>query len=185
MKNETDSPSVERALALLETLLEQPQGADVPDLLTRVDISRSSLFVLLNTLKTLGYVEQTEKRGRYRAGPRLLAWQGGTSPLPAADLLSVFFREADACDFEETLALFVPVGEGEALVLGQVEGLREVRSVFGTGQRLPASSAAALTRPCLQATVRRSAISALRFCLRAEPPRAFRSAPQPRRCRTN
>jgi DNA-binding IclR family transcriptional regulator len=142
MKQETDSPSVERALALLEILLEQPQGADVPDLLSRVDISRSSLFVLLNTLKTLGYIEQAEKRGRYRAGPRLLAWQGASSPLPAADLLSAFFHEAEASDVEETLALFVPVSEGEALLLGQVEGPREVRSVFETGQRLPSSSAA-------------------------------------------
>ena len=142
VKSETDSPSVERALTLLETLLEQPQGADIPDLLSRIDVSRSSLFVLLNTLKTLGYVEQTEKRGRYRAGPRLLAWKGGSSPLLAADLLSAFFHEAESCDLDETLALFVPVSEGEAVALGQVEGPREVRSAFETGQRLPASSAA-------------------------------------------
>ena len=142
MSPETDSPSVERALAILENLLEQPQGVDISDLLTHIDVSRSSLFVLLNTLKTLGYVEQAEKRGRYRTGPRLLAWQGGSSPLPAADLLSAFFHEAESSDVEETLALFVPVSEGEALVLGQVEGPREVRSVFGMGQRLPAPSAA-------------------------------------------
>ncbi|MEW6287679.1 MAG: helix-turn-helix domain-containing protein [Chloroflexota bacterium] len=142
MKKHADSSSVERALALLETLLEQPQGAEIPDLLARVDVSRSSLFVLLNTLKTLGYVEQAEKRGRYRAGPRLLAWRGGSSPLPAADLLSAFFQEAQSCGLDETLALFIPTGEGEALLLGQVEGPREVRSAFETGQPLPASSAA-------------------------------------------
>ncbi len=142
MKSEADSPSVERALSLLEILLERPQGAEVPDLLARLDVARSSLFLLLNTLKKLGYVEQTEKRGRYRAGPRLLAWQGGSSPLPAADLLSAFFHEAESCDLEETLALFVPISGGEALLLGQVEGPREVRSAFGMGQRLPASSAA-------------------------------------------
>ncbi|MCS7040021.1 MAG: pyridoxamine 5'-phosphate oxidase family protein, partial [Caldilineales bacterium] len=92
--------------------------------------------------KARGYVEQAEKRGRYRAGPRLLAWRGGSSPLPAADLLPGFFHEAETCDLEETLALLVPVGEGEFLALGQVEGRREVRSVFAPGQRLPASSAA-------------------------------------------
>lgn len=142
MPKETDSPSVERALSLLEILLEQPQGADIHELLARVDVSRSSLFVLLTTLKTLGYVGQAEKRGRYRAGPRLLAWQGNSSPLPAADLLSAFFHEAESCGLEETLALFVPVSDGEALLLGQVEGAREVRSVFEMGQHLPASSAA-------------------------------------------
>ncbi len=141
MPKETDSPSVERALFLLETLLQQPQGADISDMLSRVDISRSSLFVLLNTLKTLGYVDQAEKRGRYRAGPRLLAWQGGASLLPA-DLLTAFYHEAESSGLEETLALFVPVSEGEALALGQVEGPREVRSVFEAGQRLPVFSAA-------------------------------------------
>lgn len=142
MLKETDSPSVERALSLLEILLEQPQGVEISEMLARLDVARSSLFLLLNTLKTLGYVEQTEKRGRYRAGPRLAAWRGGASPLPAADLLSAFFQEAGANDLGETLALFVPVSGGEALLLGQVEGPREVRSAFETGQRLPASSAA-------------------------------------------
>ncbi len=138
----TDSPSIKRALSLLETLLDQPQGAGIHELLARVDVSRSSLFVLLNTLKILGYIEQTEKRGRYRAGPRLLAWQGSASSLPTADVVSAFFHETESSDFEETLALLVPVSDGEALVFGNIEGRREVRCGFEAGQRLPASSAA-------------------------------------------
>jgi len=142
MKQEAISPAVERALLLLEILLAQPQGVELSDLFAHVDAARSSLFVLLNTLKALGYVEQAEKRGRYRPGPRLLAWRGGSSLLPSADLLSAFFQEAHSSGLEETLALLVPVGEGEVGVVGQVEGRREIRSVFDTGQRLPASSAA-------------------------------------------
>ncbi|MCS6909740.1 MAG: helix-turn-helix domain-containing protein [Anaerolineales bacterium] len=143
MKRESDSlsPAVERALSLLEAVREQPRGVTLADLLARLDISRSSLFVLLNTLKALGYLEQTEKRGRYRAGPRLLAWQSGASPLPAAELLPAFFQEAEALHPEETLALFAATPGGEAWLLGQVEGRREVRSVFEVGQRLPPSSA--------------------------------------------
>lgn len=117
-------------------------------LLAHLGIPRSSLFALLNTLKALGYVEQAEKRGRYRPGPRLLAWQGGSTRL-AADLLPSFFQEAEACSLDETLALFVRSGESEALLLGQVESKREVRSVFRTGERLPASSAAAQTLQAL------------------------------------
>lgn len=142
MTTDARSLAVERALSLLEILLQHPQGVEIADLLARLDMARSSLFVLLNTLKALGYVEQTERRGRYRAGPRLLAWRGGSSPLPTADLLPAFFHEAETCGLDETLALFVPVGEGEVLALAQVEGRREVRSAFAAGQRLPASSAA-------------------------------------------
>lgn len=144
MTKQSSFSSVEHTLHLLEFLRDQPQGVEVFTLLTHLDIPRSSLFVLLNTLKSLGYIEQTERRGRYRPGPRLLAWQGGSTRL-AADLLLSFFQEAEACGLDETLALFVRSGESEALLLGQVESKREVRSVFRTGERMLASSAAAQT----------------------------------------
>ncbi|MDW8350651.1 MAG: pyridoxamine 5'-phosphate oxidase family protein [Anaerolineae bacterium] len=135
------SSSVERALLLLEFLLDHPEGVEASDLLGYLDGARSSLFLLLNKLKALGYVEQAGRRGRYRAGPRLLAWSGGALRLPAADVLSAFFHEAQTCDLEETLALFIPAG-AEVMLLGQVEGRREVRSAFESGQRLTATSAA-------------------------------------------
>ena len=136
---ETNSSSIARTLLLLETLLEQPQGADASDLLTRVDISRSSLFVLLNVLKTLGYVEQTEKRGRYRAGPRLLAWRGGASLTP--NLQTAFHQEAASMNLSETLCLALP-GLAGALLAAQVEGLAQVRSVFPAGTQFAPQSAA-------------------------------------------
>lgn len=141
MSQEAETTSVERALSLLEILLEQPEGAEIPELLARVEISRSSLFVLLNTLKSLGYIEQAEKRGRYRAGPRLLAWRSGQLLLP--DLPSAFYQEASALDWPETLALVLPSPAG-ALLAAQVEGNARVRSVFAAATRFEAGSAAAL-----------------------------------------
>ncbi|MFO3797787.1 MAG: pyridoxamine 5'-phosphate oxidase family protein, partial [Anaerolineales bacterium] len=129
----------------LEFLLEHPEGVELGALFARLDGARSSLFLLLNRLKMLGYVEQSEKRGRYRAGPRLLAWRGGALPMATADLLPAFFQEAQSWELEETLALFIPIGTGsvfsEVMLLAQVEGRREVRSAFESGERLPASSA--------------------------------------------
>ncbi|MCX7609005.1 MAG: helix-turn-helix domain-containing protein [Anaerolineales bacterium] len=135
------SSSVERALMLLEAVRSQPHGVTLAELLAQLDISRSTLFVLLHTLKALGYLEQAEKRGRYRAGPRLLAWRGSPFPLSSSEMLSAFFQEAEMLGLGETVALFVPLEEQEVLMLGQVESRREVRSVFKTGQRLPAESA--------------------------------------------
>lgn len=135
-----DTSSVARTLLLLEMLLERPQGVDLADLLERLDMARSSLFALLNTLKALGYVEQAERRGRYRAGPRLLAWRGAA--LPAADLQTAFYQEAGALSLPETLALALPL-EGGAVLAAQVEATSQVRSVFPAGHRFAPSSAAA------------------------------------------
>lgn len=146
MTKSPDSSSIERALSLLEFLLEHPEGVEIRAIFAQLDGARSSLFLLLNKLKELGYVEQSEKRGRYRPGPRLLAWRGAAPPLAAADLLPAFFQEAQSCELEETLALFIPIGTSEAfsgvMLLGQVEGRREVRSAFESGEHLPTSSAA-------------------------------------------
>lgn len=141
MSTESELSSVERALLLLEILLEQPEGADISEMLTRIEISRSSLFVLLNTLKTLGYVGQAEKRGRYHAGPRLLAWRNGNVLFPK--LQAAFYQEASTLELPETLALALPFSTG-ALLVAQVEGKAQVRSVFTAARRFTTESAPAL-----------------------------------------
>jgi DNA-binding IclR family transcriptional regulator len=142
MADDLLTPSVRRTIELLESLLAQPQGLTLKELLAAVDGSRSSLFALLATLKSLGYVEQNERRGRYRAGARLLAWRVATPPVLNADLLHAFLQEAETAQLTETLAVIAPLPNGDAQVLGQVEGRAGVRVVFEPGQRLPAASAA-------------------------------------------
>ncbi len=135
-------PPVQRTLQLLESLLHAPDGIGIRELLAQTDASRSTLFAMLRTLKTLGYVEQSGSRGQYRPGPRLLAWRNlaaGTSQ----EVLNAFYREASAAELEETLALFTP-SAGRALLLGQIESTRRVRSVFPAGAAFtPAESASA------------------------------------------
>lgn len=142
MNDTSLAPAVQRTIQILEMLLCHPQGVTASEMLLEIDVSRSSLFAFLNTLKALGYVEQAQKRGRYRAGPRLLAWKGGAGPAPGADLQSAFYQEAGEGGLDETLALVVPTAADEVLVLAQVESPRQVRSVLEIGQRLPISSAA-------------------------------------------
>lgn len=125
-------PSVERTLILLEMLRARPDGVALQDLLASLDISRSSLFALLNTLKHLGYVEQADKRGHYYPGPRLQAWSQA-STFPQQDQISAFYHEANAITCQETLALAVPVPQG-SVVIAQVESPQHVRSVYAMGQ---------------------------------------------------
>jgi DNA-binding IclR family transcriptional regulator/nitroimidazol reductase NimA-like FMN-containing flavoprotein (pyridoxamine 5'-phosphate oxidase superfamily) len=128
------SSTAARTLRLAEALLLHPEGLSPQELLEQAGGSRSTLFVLLQELKSLGYAEQAERRGRYRPGPRLLAWAGGSGA--AADLTLAFYQEAARQPLAETLALLVP-SEGGPLVLAQQEGSALVRCAFTTGQALP------------------------------------------------
>lgn len=140
MPNELNIPAAERTLRLIELLMGQPDGWSPQELLLELDLSRSSLFVLLRALKALGYVDQSAgKRGRYSAGPRLLAWK---APQPPAtqDLLSAFYQEAEAFPApadpavqRETLALVLPAGAGYYQVAAQVECSALVRIAFTPG----------------------------------------------------
>src|SRR5512133_912696 len=103
MSNISDEPqasTAQRTLALVELLLANPDGLTPQELVTQLEISRSTLFLLLNTLKQLGYVEQSEKRGRYRSGPRLQAWRSST-PGAAPDLIQAFYQEVERRSWAE------------------------------------------------------------------------------------
>ena len=132
MSEDPIASTAERTLRLLELLLAEPEGLTPQEMLVRLGMSRSTLFELLRTLKLLGYVEQTEKRGRYRSGRRLAAWRA--APLDARqDLLSAFYQEAGRQNWPETVLLVVEGQEG-ILILGQVEGTQKIRSVYNTGE---------------------------------------------------
>lgn len=132
MSSELLVPTAERTLRLIELLLDHPDGLSPQELLPHLDLSRSSLFPLLRTLKALGYIEQAERRGRYRAGPRLETWR--TAPAPGAkDLVTAFFQEAARLALPETVALAVTSEDGP-LLLVQAEGSQQVRSAFTPGR---------------------------------------------------
>lgn len=138
MPSPVDLPAVERLLVLLEKLLEQPHGVTLNEML-ETGISRSTLFALLRALKNRGYVTQPE-RGRYLAGPRLLAWRGRSHL--GSDLQAAFYQEAASLGIEETLALALPLEQGAVLV-AQVEPQTRLHSVFPPHFRFPPESAAA------------------------------------------
>lgn len=142
-------PTAERTIRLIELFLSKDEGWTPHELLIQMDVSRSTLFLLLRTLKRLGYIEQAGKRGRYLPGPRLQALRASHSP-SSQDLLTAFYQEAanwiDATNnsLTETLALALPAAGSKqrtnddyirpCLIVAQVESSAQVRSAFTTGQ---------------------------------------------------
>ncbi len=162
MANEPVISTAEHTLHLIELFLAHPEGWTPQELLLELDLPRSSLFVLLRTLKTLRYIDQAGRRGRYLPGPRLLAWRAPHSP-SNQDLLAAFYQETEAGGPpRETLALALPgrsgggkppadsgqsddaAGHGGGWVIAaQVESGQQVRSTFVTGHvysNLPAAA---------------------------------------------
>lgn len=127
--------TAERILRVLECILARSDGLSPQEILEQVDISRSSLFPLLRTLKNLGYVEQSERRGRYRSGPRLQSWRSTPGDRRQV-LLSAFYQECSSRRWPETLVLSVPAESG-ILILAQVEIEKQVRSAYPIGEVLP------------------------------------------------
>lgn len=128
-------PAAERTLKLLEILAAAPQGLSAGELAERMEITRSSLFALLNTLKARHYLEQTETR-RYRPGPALFQL------LPARQrtrqtLIDAFLADAELNLLPETLSLTQLEGT-DTVVIAQQESRRPVRAVLPVGQRRPA-----------------------------------------------
>jgi DNA-binding IclR family transcriptional regulator/nitroimidazol reductase NimA-like FMN-containing flavoprotein (pyridoxamine 5'-phosphate oxidase superfamily) len=134
-------PAAGRTLSLLEFLLSNPRGVTPRQCVDALGISRSTLFDLIQTLKVLGYIEQSHLRGRYRAGPRLLAWKGAGTGDPQ-ELVTAFYQEAASSPLDETLAIMV-LSPPHLLILAQHESSQRVRTSFQTGGLLaPAETAA-------------------------------------------
>ena len=134
-------PAAERTLNIFEALAAEPEGLSAGELLDQLNLSRSALFALLNTLKARHYIEQPDNRGRYRLGPALWALapgrQDGLGPLVRAFLDDQALRQPP-----ETTALFW-LDRDEAVLLAQREGQPHVRAVFQPGERRPAAHSAA------------------------------------------
>lgn len=134
-------PAAERTLRLLETLAAAPEGLTAGELLEQLEVSRSSLFALLNTLKARRYVEQQDSRGRYRLGAALWALLPGRRQGLGA-LVEAFQSDVEIGMMPETVALAWLDGK-ETVIVAQVQSQQPVRVVFQPGERHPADASAA------------------------------------------
>lgn len=134
-------PAAERTLNILEALGTEPDGLTAGDLLEQLDMSRSALFALLNTLKARHYIEQEDQRGRYQLGPALWALAPGRQDA-LGELVRAFLNDSELQQPPETVALLW-LDEEETVVLAQHEAQQQVRAVLQPGARRPALESAA------------------------------------------
>jgi DNA-binding IclR family transcriptional regulator len=63
--------AIEKALAVLEAVSDQPQAVGLPDLAVRLELPRQTVHRLLGQLERAGLVVRDPSRERYSVGPRV------------------------------------------------------------------------------------------------------------------
>ncbi|GAB4483305.1 MAG: hypothetical protein Kow0088_26440 [Anaerolineales bacterium] len=147
--------TLHKAFHLLEILRQNPDGCSAPQLMRQLGMPRSTFFNLINFLKEGEYVAQTQPRGNYLIGRRLLAWMG--TPLPKwRDWIEAFEQEGARRSIEEALALALPHAQG-AQILAILPAKQRVQPYFQIGEILSGdqSAAARLFPPQIDEQTRR------------------------------
>ena len=133
--------SVENALDVLEALCEEEDEVRISHLSEKLQMNKTSVFRLLATFESRGYVERKKDSGKYSLG--LSAYEIGQKLLSRMSLLKhahpVIERFVRECDE----AVYITVQrDNEVLFLDMVDTSQQVKIVSLIGKRFPLASTA-------------------------------------------
>lgn len=133
-------PAVERANNVLLEISKSPNQLKLIDISKKLDINKSSLFSLLNTLEVLGWIVKTSS-DTYKLGPSLGRFS--SAYLSQFNLVQNFHKEAEksVLRINETIQLGI-LDEKDVVYLGKVNSSNNVRLVTDPGMRFPAYATA-------------------------------------------
>ncbi len=134
--------SVENALCLLEALAEEDSKCSLSQLSQRLGMTKASLFRLMATFESHGYVERSQGSSEYKLG--LAAFEVGQKLLSRMTLLHkarpIMSQLVRQCN--ETAYLAIQRDE-EVLFLEMVDNDQKVKVVSQVGRRFPLENCAA------------------------------------------
>lgn len=127
--------TLERGLHLLETLSEA-ETLSLSELARRTELSPSTAYRLLETLRRRGFADWDEGKGLWKVGLR--AYQVGSAFLTRGGLVDAAMPEMERLvdELNETVNLAVLDGN-EAVYVAQVEGRQLIRMFTRIGARAP------------------------------------------------
>ena len=133
-------PAVSRALTLLDTLAQQRQPMSLTRLATDLDLPKSSVHGLCNTLVSFGYLRR-QSDGAFLIGPRVMTLAGAF--VAGTDVAQEFnaLWSGLATPPDDTMILSVLNGP-DVVYVATREGSRPLGLAFNVGMQLPAHLAA-------------------------------------------
>jgi IclR family acetate operon transcriptional repressor len=129
--------SADRTLAILELLIDHPDGLTLAEIQRALAIPKSSTYMLLTTMASRGFLEQDPDNRRFRVGIRL--WQAGQSYVVVSDLerLAIPYMERLRDELHETVQLATLDGT-DNVYIAKVDSDHQLRLASRVGVRLPA-----------------------------------------------
>jgi len=139
--HESPSVAVERALAMLEAVAQEPEGLSNAEISRKLQIPKSSASYILRTLVTRAYLNRDDDTGKYRVGLKILSLsRGALSGLDVREVALPIMRHLT----ERTgLTCHLAILDGpEAVYIEKVEpqGFLRVDTWVGRRMRVHATS---------------------------------------------
>lgn len=133
--NKYNVPALEKAIAIIETLSEHDSPLGVSELCKLVDIPKTSVFFILNTLDKHQYLSKTED-GKYKLGNKFI--NIGLGILNKIEIREVAKPYMEKLLLETGFTVHLAVlDNGEAMYVEKVEKRGFVKFSTYIGQRLP------------------------------------------------
>jgi DNA-binding IclR family transcriptional regulator len=134
--------SVDNALNVLEALSDAGNDIRISHLSERLGMNKTSVFRMLATFESRGYVEREQETGRYRLG--LSAYEIGQKLLSRMEVLRHARPAMEQLARDSGEAAYLAVRRGqEVLFLDMVDSLQKVKVAPLTGRRYPVGAVAA------------------------------------------
>jgi IclR family transcriptional regulator, acetate operon repressor len=135
LKRPTVVKSADRALDVLEHVAQSPALVSFSQLMTELEIPRSSLSHLLSNLLGRGYLRQEPGTGAYQLGPRLREL-AERLPKPSIDALAAPILERLTESTNETSGFYRRVDD-DVEVVASVTGSQALAYTMKVGERAP------------------------------------------------
>jgi DNA-binding IclR family transcriptional regulator len=129
--------SVERALHLLEIMADEKREVELTELCKKTHINTTTLYRLLQTLQSRGFIAQNPYTGRYRLGLKLLELGHAVTDQIELRRIALPFLEELTEKTGETANLVI-LDEGEAIYIEKVESSAPLRMLHRIGKQAPA-----------------------------------------------
>ena len=135
-------PNLERALVIMEFLIDYPDGLGITELTKKLNYSKNSVFRITATLLEHGYLSRDEQK-RFKLSKKLLAM--GCRTISQEHFIEHSLDIMRKCrdDLKETILIGTMI-EHEGVVIEQVLGSHPFKFSLDQGMRMPIHSAA----PC-------------------------------------
>ncbi len=130
------NPALERADKVLNLIAENPSKYRLIDISKKLEISKSTLFILINTMEKLGWI--TKHKGDVYSLGGTIGFLG-SSYLKQFNILHAFYEEAVETQFKvkENLQLGLLDG-GDVIYIGKLKDDSMVQLVTEPGMKFPA-----------------------------------------------